>query len=123
MSTPELIGEPNYPRARVRHRCSWYPFDDSGGGTHKIEPGEYYERQTYATRDHGIYVWRTCAYHRAAAGVALEVADELDEYELAEFMHEWWGEAERSAERGQAYPMPFDAHAIFQIERKSADVG
>jgi len=106
----ELISEPSYPVARKQHTCDWHPYQG-----HDIEPGEVYERQSLVN-DGGMMSWKSCAYHQAAAAAVFDYwnMDVLTAEELSEALYEWWGDAERHRDHGDAYPMPFDAHKSFQ---------
>ena len=93
--------------ARKQHTCDAYP---SRG--HSIEPGEVYHEQT-AIGDDGPYRFRSCAYHAAIMEAMWRdghyYADEgINGNDVTEQLYEWWGEAERHAERGEPYPVPFD---------------
>lgn len=100
-------------RARKRHICSWHPYKTTDPThEHWIEPGEVYERSVNRG-DGRVWTWKACSYHRAAAAATFDIygMHELTDHELTDQLYEWWGEAERHAERGQPFPMPFDAHA------------
>lgn len=96
-----------FPKARKRHTCDAYPFQG-----HDIEPGEVYHSQSLIGDD-GPYTFKTCAYHAAIMETMWRLFDYWPEGingdDVCEQLYEWWGDAERSVDRGIPYPVPFDS--------------